>query len=382
MNLLGKMRAFFSNKLETQIDEKNYLGVDIHDVYNNVENTFKVCQQLIAAKREKERVVQEYEKNIKKFSGIQQIEGLSKSAMSELESYANAYMDTTQHKDDYVNRIKGTGEALDYLDEYGEDLPKVIENIQHVEEKQRAVKNDIHCIEGEKAELGYKAIRLVKTQKIVKVLMIILLMVFAISTFILATLYKTKDIDIIIPSIVMIVIIGFFGMWIYIFRRYVVHEIKKNHLLRQRAVELLNKIKLKYVHHEQFLEYEYKKYKVKSGEMLEDRYNKYNQNIQDKHRIHKISRNILSSEEDIEQLLSKHQIEVDSQFFDYIEQYTTKAKRHAHKQEVENNIKTLKNTMDEYDKEIHLITKLLEDVKAQDCSDDKAIWKMIDRLNL
>ncbi len=49
--------------------------------------------------------------------------------------------------------------------------------------------------------------------------------------------------------------------------------------------------------------------------MLEDRYNKYNQNIQDKHRIHKISRNILSSEEDIEQLLSKHQIEVDSQFF-------------------------------------------------------------------
>ncbi len=88
-----------------------------------------------------------------------------KSAMSELESYANAYMDTTQHKDDYVNRIKGTGEALDYLDEYGEDLHKVIENIQHVEEKQRAVKNDIHCIEGEKAELGYKAIRLVKNPK-------------------------------------------------------------------------------------------------------------------------------------------------------------------------------------------------------------------------
>ncbi|QUI21948.1 hypothetical protein HZI73_06370 [Vallitalea pronyensis] len=381
MNLLKKIKALFQRKLE-HIDEKNYLGVNIQDVYNDADNTYKVCQQLISAKRDKERVVQEYEKNVKKYSGIQQIEGLPKKTLAALEKYAHTYMDTSKHKDEYVNRIKGVGEELNYLEDYDEDIPHVIENIRHIEDKQRAVKNDIHSIEGEKAELGYKALRLVKTQKAVKILMIILLMVFALSAFILATLYKTNDIDIMIPSITMMVIIGFFGMWIYIFRRYVAHEMKKNNMLRQRAVELLNKIKVKYVHHEQFLAYAYKKYKVKSGDMLEERYHHYHQNQQDKHHIHHISRNIISAEEDIGKLLSKHQVEVDDPFFDDIQYHVSKTKRHAYKQEIENNIKTLRNTMDEYDKEILLITKLLEDVKEKDDSNDKAISKMIERLNL
>lgn len=382
MNLLGKIKSYFNKNIGTQIDEKSYLGVDIEEVYGNVDNTYKVCEQYLAAKRDKERVAKEYEENVKKYATLQQVEGLKKGTLAELENYANTYMETAKHKVEYVDRIKGTGEEYDYLGEYEEDIQKVITNIKNTEERQRAVKNDIHCIEGEKAELGYRATKLVGTQKMVKIIMITLLMVFALSTFILLSLYQTSNIDIMMPAIIMILIIGFFGMWIYIFRRYVVHEINKNHLLRKRAVELLNKIKLKYVHHEQFLEYEYKKYRVKSGDMLEDRWQKYNQSRQDKQRIHKISRNIITAEEDIERLLTKNQISIDGGLFEAIEYYMSKSKRSKYKQELEKNIQTLRDTMEEYDRELRLITQLLQDVSAKDHSNDQAIAKMIHRLNL
>jgi ABC-type multidrug transport system fused ATPase/permease subunit len=381
MGLLSKLKKIFNWKREVQIDEKDYLGIDTDNLYNNIDSAYHLCSKFTTARNEKERVIHEYENITKTYTGIQQIEKMNSKSLNEFENLAYSYIGTIEDKQQYRNRLSVTSDELEYLGEYEEDISQVIQDIRVVEEKQRNVKSDINYIEGEKGELLYRQERLIKTQSVIKVLMIILLSIFAISTLALTIIYTNNDVDIFIPSIIMIVIIGFFGLWIYIFRRYVVHEIKKNILLRQRAVELLNKIKLKYVHNEQFLTYEYKKYKVKSSEILEYKWDQYKQNINDRHSIHKISTNILAIENDIERLMKNNNILLPSMFFENIAKYVDKRSRDIYRKEVDENRITIKNQIDEYENEITLIRKILLDIKENDTTESKEITKIVNSLD-
>ncbi|GMQ59129.1 hypothetical protein AN1V17_35260 [Vallitalea sediminicola] len=377
MGLITNLKSILRKKVVVDINEKNYLGVDINNIYNDEENTYKLCQKLKNTYRDKEQVISEYDNINKVHSSIQQIEKMNKKQLAEFENCASNYVSIKNDKVEYVGRIKGAGQQFDYLQDHEENMGDVINNIKNVEQRQRDVKNDITYIEGEKGDLIYGKERLIKAQKYVKVLMIGLLTIFAFSALVLSIMYTNNDIDIFIPSIIMIVVIGFFSLWIYIFRRYVIHEIKKNNILMQRAVELLNKIKLKYVNNEQFLAYEYNKYKVKSGDMLEDRWIQYEQNKKDKSNIHRISSNIIILEDDIERVIKKHGIESINYILDNIDLYSDKEKRHNGMEKIKQDKKTLKNTLEQYNNEIQLITKILIDVKKNDTTDNKGITKMI-----
>lgn len=380
MGLIANLKNIFTKKVIADIDEKNYLGVDINNIYNDVENTSKLCSKLKNTYKDKEQVIAEYDRLNKIHTSIQQIEKMNKKQLAEFENCANNYIAIKNDKVEYVDRIKGAGQQFDYLQDYEENIDDVIKNLKSVEQRQRDVKNDITYIEGEKGDLLYGKERLIKAQKFVKILMIGLLTIFAFSALILSVVYTNNDVDIFIPSIIMIVVIGFFSLWIYIFRRYVIHEIKKNNILMQRAVELLNKVKLKYVNNEQFLAYEYNKYKVKSGDILEDRWKQLQQNKKDKSNIHKISGNIIILEDDIERVLKKHDIQSINYILDNIDIYLNKDNRYTGMENIKQDKKTLKNTLEQYNNEIQLITKILIDVRNNDTTNEKVITKIINEV--
>ena len=54
MGLISKIKNIFTKKMEVEIDEKNYLGVDINNLYNNVESAYSLCHKLTTSYREKE----------------------------------------------------------------------------------------------------------------------------------------------------------------------------------------------------------------------------------------------------------------------------------------------------------------------------------------
>ncbi|GKX28001.1 hypothetical protein SH1V18_04810 [Vallitalea longa] len=377
MGFISKLKDILKKQVVEDIHEKNYLGVNIEDIYDNVENTYELCNRLRNSSNDKKHIIKEYESITNMYSNVQKIEKLNKNQLAEFENFATNYHKIKKDKVDYVDRIKGAGQQFDYLGEYDENIDDVIDNIKNVEERQRDVKTDITYLEGEKGDIAFNRERLMKAQKYVKIFMIAILTIFAFSALTLSILYTYNDIDIFIPSIIMIVVIAFFGSWIFIFRRYVTHELKKNNLLANRAVELINKIKLKYVNNQQFLTYEYNKYKVKSSEMLEDRWSKYKQNKKDKTNIHKLSSNIIMMEDDIERILKKSNIEGINYVLENIDLYSTKEKRLDFMRLAKENQETLKNTIDEYSKEIDVITKILIDVRENDSTNEKIITKMI-----
>ena len=253
MGFISKLKDILKKQVVEDIHEKNYLGVNIEDIYDNVENTYELCNRLRNSSNDKKHIIKEYESITNMYSNVQKIEKLNKNQLAEFENFATNYHKIKKDKVDYVDRIKGAGQQFDYLGEYDENIDDVIDNIKNVEERQRDVKTDITYLEGEKGDIAFNRERLMKAQKYVKIFMIAILTIFAFSALTLSILYTYNDIDIFIPSIIMIVVIAFFGSWIFIFRRYVTHELKKNNLLANRAVELINKIKLKYVNNQQFL---------------------------------------------------------------------------------------------------------------------------------
>lgn len=377
MGFISKVKDILKKQVVEDINEKDYLGVNIEDLYDNVDNTYELCNKLKNSSKEKKRIIREYEDLTKMYSNMQKIEKINNKQLAEFENLATNYDEIKKDKVDYVDRIKGAGQQFDYLGEYEENIDDVIDNIKKVEEKQRDVKNDITYLEGEKGDIAFNRERLMKAQKYVKIFMIAILTIFAFSALTLSILYTYNDIDIFVPSIIMIVVIAFFGSWIFIFRRYVTHELKKNNILANRAVELINKIKLKYVNNQQFLTYEYNKYKVKSSEMLEDIWIKYKQNKKDKTNIHKLSSNIIMMEDDIERILKKSNIHGINYVLENIDIYSTEEKRLDFMKQAKENQETLKNTIDEYNKEIELITKILIDVRENDGTSEKIITKMI-----
>ncbi|MCT4542286.1 MAG: hypothetical protein N4A63_01950 [Vallitalea sp.] len=380
MRLINKLKNLFIKNIVVNVEEKEYLGVDINNVYNNVENTYELCNKLSCAYKENEKLITEYDNITNIYTSIQQIDELNKKQLIEFENYADTYVETKADKSEFIDKIKSTRNDFEYLDEYKENIDEIISNIKNVEEKQRIVKNDINYLEGEKGDLLYNKERLKKAKKMVTILMISLLIIFSISALILGIIFIKKDIDIFIPSVIMIVIIAFFGLWIYIFRRYVIHEIKKNNILSQRAVELLNKIKIKYVNNKQFLDYEYKKYKVKSGDMLQDRWNMYKQNKEHKHRIHKMSSNIIILEQDIERLLLKNNINTSNYILDNINIFATKKARLEYKEQTKHDKDIIKKSIDDSNNQIKLIIKILIDVRDNDTTNNKIITKMINEL--
>jgi hypothetical protein len=380
MRLINKLKNLFIKNIVVNVEEKEYLGVDINNVYNNVENTYELCNKLSCAYKENEKLITEYDNITNIYTSIQQIDELNKKQLIEFENYADTYVETKTDKSEFIDKIKSTRNDFEYLDEYKENIDEIISNIKNVEEKQRIVKNDINYLEGEKGDLLYNKERLKKAKKMVTILMISLLIIFSISALILGIIFIKKDIDIFIPSVIMIVIIAFFGLWIYIFRRYVIHEIKKNNILSQRAVELLNKIKIKYVNNKQFLDYEYKKYKVKSGDMLQDRWNMYKQNKEHKHRIHKMSSNIIILEQDIERLLLKNNINTSNYILDNINIFATKKARLEYKEQTKHDKDIIKKSIDDSNNQIKLIIKILIDVRDNDTTNNKIITKMINEL--
>lgn len=377
MGFITKAKNVLRKQIIEDIDEKNYLGVNIEDIYNNVENTYELCNRYRNKIKEKKLAIKEYEKITETYSNIQKLEKLSEKQLAEFEDYANSYSKIRNDKVDYVDRIKGAGQQFDYLEDYEENIDEVISKIKDVEEKQRLVKTDITYLEGEKGDIAYNKERLLKTQKYIKIFLIALVTIFAFATLTLSIMYVYNDIEIFVPSIIMITILAFFGLWIYIFRRYVIHELKKNNILANRAIELINKVKLKYVNNQQFLTYEYNKYKVKSGDMLEDRWNNYRQNRRDKTNIHKLSSNIIMLEDDIERVLKKTNIEDINKIVENIDMYLTKDIRHDFSSKVKKNKKMLKDKLDECNKETELMKKILIDVRKEDTTNERIITKMV-----
>jgi hypothetical protein len=114
----------------------------------------------------------------------------------------------------------------------------------------------------------------------------------------------------------MSVVTIFLGTLIYILQRKFRYELQRNALLQVRAVELLNRAKALYVNCTAFLNYEYKKFRVRNSAMLKNNWDEFNYQKQIARRHNAMNNRIQEVMEDAYSILTARGIQDCQSLFD------------------------------------------------------------------
>lgn len=235
------------------------------------------CEVMEGATRHIDEVMVEYNNITEHFKDIELFENAPDVLKQQIAYLAEKVDNLTVDR-----RIVKSGEAklsnnaYHRMETYEEEIPKMIEYIASEEEYYDALKHDLRMLEGEQMSLRMEARSLKKRQINIRQSCIIMLACFAVvyCVFLVATIASENQMNILVFFIVTVIgaamALGSFALMRYTRREVTVTEIKLN-----KATNLLNKTKIKFVNTSNVLDYEYTKFRVNDADELSRKYQCY-----------------------------------------------------------------------------------------------------------
>jgi len=181
-----------------------------------------------------------------------------------LASYTALAKDSNQLKYQVTSFDKNLTRMERLEEEAHTDLPE----IKFAEERQRMFKQDIGYLEGEKMVLEHERERLRNAIDFVYKFSIAMVFFFGGMALVMVFLYIFHNVQTILIMASMLVLIIIISAMLYSLRGRLKYELKLNLKKQSRAIELLNKKNAVYAHFTNYLNYEYRKFRVRNSEML------------------------------------------------------------------------------------------------------------------
>jgi hypothetical protein len=181
-----------------------------------------------------------------------------------LASYTSLAKDSNQLKYQVTSFDKGLMRMERLEEEAENDLPE----IKFAEERQRIFKQDIGYLEGEKMVLEHERERLKNAIDFVYKFSIAMVFFFGGMALVMVYLYIFQNVQTMLVLSSMLVVVIIISAMLYALRNRLRYELHLNFKKQGRAVELLNKKNAVYAHFTNYLNYEYRKFRVRNSEML------------------------------------------------------------------------------------------------------------------
>ena len=181
-----------------------------------------------------------------------------------LASYTSLAKDSNQLKYQVTSFDKNLMRMERLEEEAQQDLPE----IKFAEERQRMFKQDISYLEGEKMVLEHERERLKNAIDFVYKFSIAMVFFFGGMALVMVYLYIFQNVQTMLVMSSMLVIVIIISAMLYALRNRLKYELRLNFKKQGRAVELLNKKNAVYAHFTNYLNYEYRKFRVRNSEML------------------------------------------------------------------------------------------------------------------
>jgi len=283
-NFLGKLKNFFSFKRKKTKEiqhtnrkfEKYLENIDILDpAYESIKEAIEFCQESLYYYEKRIMLNNALQTLVIRQQDLEVFNSFSKTDIQKLQNYIDAYKTVSKENTMLKNQIDNYNKMLDYLSKYEKEVETAIKEIEYYEQRQAGLKRDMAYISGEKEELIYSKEHLEQGLDFLYKFSIGLVCMLAIITFVLGVLKIMYNYEIFVPLSILAVFAIILGSATYIFQRKFRYELQRNVLLQSRALELLNRTKALYVNCTGFLNYEYKKYKVRNSEMLRNNWDEY-----------------------------------------------------------------------------------------------------------
>ena len=234
------------------------------------------CDQIVDATYQMEDLRVEYEMVTSYFEDIQLIEELPQNARQEIIDTAKkiAFLENETseflHSDDRIS-----DENFRMIQGMEKNLSEVFKQLKDLEDMDLKIKRDMKHLEAEKNSLEYLQDSIDDRQLKLRNF----IMMFGVAAFLLvltlAVVGILSETNLILPIlIILLVVAGMAAMTIVLYKR-LSYEFKLSEVKENRAINLMNKVKIKYVNNTSTLDYLYNKYNIKSLRELEYLYDQY-----------------------------------------------------------------------------------------------------------
>lgn len=244
-----------------------------YDIRNYVDSN---CTKMLAAAGENREFKREYEKVTGYLKDIESIENMQPERKLKLISVAAEIVELTR-KQKMASKHAGTISSAQYksMQQYEDIMNSELVSIKRKEKFQMDIKSDMRHLEGEKAGLAYEQRYRYNRHGFYKTLSIgLAFIVISIMAF-LAVLALYSDMDMTMPFIAVIAASGLMILLLFMSVRKNRYETELAGRKINKAINLLNSAKIKYINTTALLDYLYSKYNVKNADELEYVWSQY-----------------------------------------------------------------------------------------------------------
>lgn len=223
------------------------------------------CEQILETTRQLEEVKREYQAVTSYLTDIQKIELIPSEDREQLNDTARKISTLTRERAKYQNSTKNISDLqYKHIAKFQDTIQTDMKKMKDNEVYQNNIKNDMQHLEGEKGWLYGQMEETADRQNYLKGIAVgtctLVLILFGL--FIVVGNLTKANME--IPFLMTIVMAIIASIYIFTNARNNKKDMKLNELKLNRAINLLNKIKIKYVNNTNTLDYTYQKYMVNS----------------------------------------------------------------------------------------------------------------------
>lgn len=223
------------------------------------------CEQILETVRQLEEIKTEYQAVTSYLTDMQKIDRIPAEEREELNDIARKIITLTRERAKYQNNTKKiTDVQYKNIARYEEVIPDELKKMMKNEAYYATVKNDMRHLEGEKGSLNYQLEETVDNQSYLRKMAITACILVSLLFLLFMVVENVFHTNIQIPF-AMTVIMGLVSA-VYIIKNSTANkrELKIVERKLNRAITLLNKVKIKFVNKTNELDYAYQKYMVNS----------------------------------------------------------------------------------------------------------------------
>jgi hypothetical protein len=251
------------NKSNVKLDSPEGKNVKFDTPVDRARFLTDQCEQILETTRQLDEMKMEYQAVTSYLTDIQKIDRIVPDERDIINDSARKIITVTRERAKYKNNTrKITDSQFKHIAKYEDILPAEMKKMRENEAYNHTIKTDMQHLEGEKGSLFYEIEEIDSKQnylkKIATVTCVLVVLLFAVFV-VMANLYET---NIQIPFLMTVVMALIGAIYIFTNSKNNRRDMKLAELKLNKAISLLNKVKIKYINNTNALDYSHQKYMV------------------------------------------------------------------------------------------------------------------------
>lgn len=270
----------------------------------------KNCLEKIAdATKELENLTFEYDMVTSYLKDMEEIEALPEEEAEELKNCAKKVELLQNSRDDYMGRKRRmSDDRYRQIERMLDEIEEGCAKIKEAEQYQELVKKDLSRLEGEKHAYLYRKNELVSAIADTRGMAIISVTALGLCFALLLFLQFFLEMDTKAGYLITAGVAAFAITLIYMKHTEARRDLKRVELSINKIILLQNKVKIRYVNNTNLLDYLYLKYNVASAEELENAWNLYYQEKEEREKCKRAELDLDYNQQELLRILRRYQV--------------------------------------------------------------------------